>query len=64
MAAYAKAKPTIQDVRASLERNEIPVAMIIDREMIARARYKFQQSQNSQSQFLSLEGVSQKQGGT
>jgi hypothetical protein len=40
MSAYAKTKPTIEEVRASLERNEIPVAMIIDREMIARSRYK------------------------
>jgi hypothetical protein len=40
MLAFAKAKISLEEVRDCLERNEIPVAMIIDREMIARSRYK------------------------
>lgn len=40
MLAFAEAKPSLADVRTCLERDEIPVAMVVDREMTARSRYK------------------------
>lgn len=40
MLAFAKARPSLKDICGYLERNEIPIAMVIDREMLARARYK------------------------
>lgn len=40
MLAFAKTKPSLEDIRGYLERDEVPVAMVIDRETKARARYK------------------------
>lgn len=40
MLAFAQVTPSLQDIEDRLDRNEIPVAMVIDREMIARSRYK------------------------
>ncbi len=40
MLAFAKAQPSVEDIRDYLKRDEVPVAMVIDREMVARSRYK------------------------
>jgi hypothetical protein len=40
MLAYAKVKPSLEDIRHQLDRDEIPVAMVTDGGMIARSRYK------------------------
>ena len=40
MLAFAKAKPLLENIRSYLERDEIPVAMVVDRQMVARSRYK------------------------
>jgi hypothetical protein len=39
MLAFAKVTPSLTEIRDWLDRNEIPVAMVVDREMLARARY-------------------------
>jgi hypothetical protein len=40
MLAFAQVMPTLEEIRERLDRNEVPVAMVIDREMVARSRYK------------------------
>jgi hypothetical protein len=39
MLAFAGEKPSIEDIRVFLERDEIPVSMVVDRQMKARSRY-------------------------
>jgi hypothetical protein len=40
MLAFAEARPTLDDIKGYFSRDEIPVAMVMDREMLARSRYK------------------------
>ncbi len=40
MLAFGKTKPLLEDIRSYLQRDEIPVAMVVDREMVARSRYR------------------------
>ena len=40
MLAFGGVRPSIEDVQGYFDRDQIPVAMVIDREMIARSRYK------------------------
>ena len=40
MMAFAMETPSLEDIRRYLEQDEIPVAMVADREMQDRARYK------------------------
>lgn len=40
MAAFSGQRPSLDDVRRELDGDAIPVAMVVDREMRARARYK------------------------
>jgi len=40
MLAFAKEKPSIEDIRGFLKRDEIPVSMVVDGEMNARSRYR------------------------
>ncbi|HXY78016.1 MAG TPA: hypothetical protein VEH47_04340 [Candidatus Acidoferrales bacterium] len=40
MLAFSKTVPTLEDVRGYFNRDKIPVAMVVDRDMKARSRYK------------------------
>jgi hypothetical protein len=40
MLAFASEKPRLEDIQSYLDRDEIPVAMVVDGEMVARSRYK------------------------
>jgi hypothetical protein len=40
MLAFAEARPTLDDVQGYFERDEIPVAMVTDQEMVSRSRYR------------------------
>lgn len=40
MLAFARETPSIEDVQGFLERDEIPIAMVVDRNMKARSRYR------------------------
>jgi hypothetical protein len=42
--AYSGLQPTLADVRRALDEDKIPVAMVIDREMALRSRYKCSRS--------------------
>lgn len=41
---YSGLQPTLADVRRALDEDKIPVAMVIDREMALRSRYKCSRS--------------------
>lgn len=40
LSAISDVRPSIADIRRALEQDKIPVAMVVDREMAARSRYK------------------------